>query len=518
MQSSNALSLLCQSCGSFLGTPNTIRPPLTSHTPHLLGTNRPPSELEARSIRQTIAEAKSTRAHLTNEISQLQATVDALNDEKNTVDQYINDHEARFAPARKILPEILSEIFRWCFVDGVLKGAADAPLVLGQVCSYWRAVANATPSLWSSLQISCYPKVKAEMADTALSRSGASPLDITFRFHSASTHWDERANSCLDAVLNHSRRWKSVYFILSSAGLQKLSSVKGMLPLLEKLDIPADYKSFNGVLDAFEVAPRLRSLRTTLLPNTLMVPLEQLEYLDICLITQKGCIDWLMRCPNLVECRLHLNKDQSVALHSSFTAHLPRLTKLDLWAMEDCGLQCLFDSLVTPMLSDLQIRHPKSVHWAQASFISLRRSASTVRKLHLGYIPLTDVQIIECLRLLPSLMELIIDFRNGATPTDTTLEQLIYQPSKQSACPSLCPRLQIITLGGQLHIKGQVLGDMIASRLGPVIEGSSVVDKPTLEVARLKSVTLQSTLKDIDAGTRRRPREFKEAGLELHME
>jgi hypothetical protein len=69
-----------------------------------------------------------------------------------------------------------------------------------------------------------------------------------------------------------------------------------------------------------------------------------------------------------------------------------------------------------------------------------------------------------------------------------------------------------------LDANGQVLGDMIASRLGPVIEGSSVVDKPTLEVARLKSVTLQSTLKDIDAGTRRRPREFKEAGLELHME
>ena len=59
---------------------------------------------------------------------------------------------------------------------------------------------------------------------------------------------------------------------------------------------------------------------------------------------------------------------------------------------------------------------------------------------------------------------------------------------------------------------------MIASRLGPVIEGSSVVDEPTLEVARLKSVTLQSTLKGIDAGTRRRLREFKEAGLELHME
>ena len=63
-----------------------------------------------------------------------------------------------------------------------------------------------------------------------------------------------------------------------------------------------------------------------------------------------------------------------------------------------------------------------------------------------------------------------------------------------------------------------VLGDMIASRLRPVVEGSSVVDEPTLEVARLKSVTLQSILNGIDAGTRDRLQEFKEAGFELHME
>ena len=139
-----------------------------------------------------------------------------------------------------------------------------------------------------------------------------------------------------------------------------------------------DLESFNGVLDAFEVAPRLRSLRTNLLPNTLMVPSEQLEYLYTYGISQKSCIDWLLCCPNLVGCRLLLNGDRSVGLHSPFTARLPRLTKLHIWAMEVCGLQCLFDSLVTPMLNDLQIYHPGSTPWAQASFISfLRRSAST---------------------------------------------------------------------------------------------------------------------------------------------
>ena len=132
------------------------------------------------------------------------------------------------------------------------------------------------------------------------------------------------------------------------------------------------------------------------------------------------------------------------------------------------------------MLNDLQIYHLDSVQWVQTSFTLLTSVGSApIPKLHLDHIPLTDVQFIECLRLLVSLVELIIDFQNGATPTDTILQQLIYQPSKQGACPSLCPRLQTITL--RLNINGQVLGDMIASRLGPVIEGSGVVDEPTLD-------------------------------------
>ena len=84
----------------------------------------------------------------------------------------------------------------------------------------------------------------------------------------------------------------------------------------------------------------------------------------------------------------------------------------------------------------------------------LLTSACAVRKLHLDYIPLTNLQIIECLRLLPSLVELIIQFRNRATSADTILKQLIHQPSKQSASPSLCPRLQDHHFGRTVGYKG----------------------------------------------------------------
>jgi hypothetical protein len=75
--------LLCRKRGS-------IRP-----APHLLGTNHPPSPsvVEARSIRQTVAGARSAQARLAREIARLQATNDALCNEKDTVDKYIREHE-----------------------------------------------------------------------------------------------------------------------------------------------------------------------------------------------------------------------------------------------------------------------------------------------------------------------------------------------------------------------------------------------------------------------------------------
>jgi hypothetical protein len=68
--------------------------------------------------------------------------------------------------------------------------------------------------------------------------------------------------------------------------LQKLSAVKHALPILEALDIWEDGSS-DVVLDAFEVAPRLRSLCTDMSPSFLKVPGEQLEYFD-CSGVSKG--------------------------------------------------------------------------------------------------------------------------------------------------------------------------------------------------------------------------------------
>lgn len=353
--SSCTSTALCQNC-TPLNLDRLTRP---SPAPHLLSTNHSPSKLEADSIRQAVVKAKSVQQLLADESARLQGIMELLCDKKKAVDQYINGHESLLAPARRILPEMFSEVFKWCCSDDDLEDATRAPFILGQVCSYWRAVAISMPSLWSSLFLrvnSSNAKSKVELARTVLSRLGTCPL--TIEFSAALTNWDEDVDSCFDVMIRHSMRWKSAsFFAIPPCGpLRKLSLAKGALPILEELRI---WQFSEFVVDAFEVAPQLRSLQTNMPPSTLKVPLELLEHLHLCFVSQRACHDWLSQCPNLVECKFELDEDND--RHPPlFAVNLPRLTKLQIDVSElnvrpDLG--SLFGCLVTPVMSHLCIKH-----------------------------------------------------------------------------------------------------------------------------------------------------------------
>jgi hypothetical protein len=372
---SHVSHLPCIHCESSVGSLDKLR---SSPCPHLLHTNHPPSHLEARSIRQAIARARNDQERLTRKIAQLQAAMDALCKQSNNIDTFLSEHEAILAPARRVLPEILSEIFLWCLGHDLLKSAKSVPVVLGKVCRYWRSVAISTPNLWSSLDLNIHGKnvqSSSWLLNTALSRSGACPLTIILGM-GMGKEGDEHFDSCLDAILNHSHRWKSMFFRLPSLAL-KLSTVrfKHALPVLEMLDICEQSSQSNVVLDAFEVAPRLRSLCTNMSPHFLKVPVDQLEYFDCFGRSQKGCLEWLHRCSNLNECKLFIGSDLDMGLSSSLLmARLQRLNKLQIFwegGKHELVVEDLFNSLLTPVLSDLCIGYGTLglTRWAQSSFV-----------------------------------------------------------------------------------------------------------------------------------------------------
>jgi hypothetical protein len=75
----------------------------------------------------------------------------------------------------------------------------------------------------------------------------------------------------------------------------------------------------------------------------------------------------------------------------------------------------------------------------------------------------------------------------------------------------------MMTFRGRLNVVGQILGDMIASRWSTSIDELAMVGDSTSEVARLKSVYLQS-FDGLDEETTARLGKLRDEGLELVIE
>ncbi|KAJ7314375.1 hypothetical protein DFH08DRAFT_755855, partial [Mycena albidolilacea] len=111
--------------------------------------NDPPAEHNLLSIRESVSRGSARRAFLDTKISSLQAKLDKLLEERDSLDTEIRKHEGALSPLRRIPPEVLSLIFDFaspfteCFVI-----IEDGPWPLSAVCSRWRSIALCQPSLW----------------------------------------------------------------------------------------------------------------------------------------------------------------------------------------------------------------------------------------------------------------------------------------------------------------------------------------------------------------------------------
>ncbi|KAJ7740214.1 hypothetical protein DFH07DRAFT_713880, partial [Mycena maculata] len=118
-------------------------------------TNYAPSDNEIVKIHSLLAELLDAVDRLSIEINEKQAVVDELKAKHDSLWNQVNMHMTLMSPVRRILQELLQEIFKACLPTKhhALIDPKEAPLLLGRVCSHWRTVLYATPELWSSIQI-----------------------------------------------------------------------------------------------------------------------------------------------------------------------------------------------------------------------------------------------------------------------------------------------------------------------------------------------------------------------------
>ncbi|KAJ6594630.1 hypothetical protein B0H19DRAFT_921280, partial [Mycena capillaripes] len=115
-----------------------------------LGTNYSPDDEEVLKIKTFLIEPRLRLKCLANEIAELQKTIDKLSAERDGLGAFVEAHQALISPVRRLPLDIIQEIFVACIPThrNCVMSASEAPVLLGRICSSWRAISLSTPRLW----------------------------------------------------------------------------------------------------------------------------------------------------------------------------------------------------------------------------------------------------------------------------------------------------------------------------------------------------------------------------------
>lgn len=277
---------------------------LTSHVLHLLGTRFIPTDTDVAIVQGSVQYADE-------QIRAINAEIGKLTLKRDQLQQFRDVHTALMAPIRRLPDELLSVIFELCSPQPVSDPASNfsplcpplpsqAPLLLAQICREWRRVAVSTARLWSSIVSELGSTPQESLASTWLLRSASCPLRISL----ASSDFGSGLGYDADdhPLLQHSRRWQEADFSITPCQYRGLGSIKGQLPMLQKLRITG-FGRFQ-LVNVFACAPRLRNIFLEMEPSFIAgLPWDQITECTLS-VSVGGCLDALRQMTRLVSCRL----------------------------------------------------------------------------------------------------------------------------------------------------------------------------------------------------------------------
>ena len=162
----------------------------------LLQNNELPTE-------EKIQEAIKLRSQANEDLLQIDAEIQRLKAKREQVQRSLDIYNTVLSPARRLLPDILREIFYHCLSCRTYPNlsATDAPMLLTRVCSLWRSVALSSPRIWTRLHIPLpgdpkYPPPYGSNVDRALEpRRQMFSKTMQLRCQ-AVKEWLDRSGSC----------------------------------------------------------------------------------------------------------------------------------------------------------------------------------------------------------------------------------------------------------------------------------------------------------------------------------
>jgi len=457
-------SLPCANCGTRLGPLARTPPILELHDSHLniLRLNHILSSDHFHRTQILLTEAEIELSSYDTEITQLQAALDELVNNRAKLQHSIQETQAMLAPVRRIPPEILSQIIflslpkKW----HTEKSGAIA-LTHSQVCTYWRDVVLSMKELWSTIRLNLPPRRHSlAILQAYLGRSENSPLTLILcESQAVMLKQTPTANFIIDLIAAESSRWKSVEFTLSPTLFNRLSPIRGRLKQLESLTLGVPYQVWTSDLlqsdfDMFILAPKLYKVHIVnpLEPSIVRIPWKQVTHYATSSTAEHiiTLFRILPQLPNLVSLRIEpVYGTQSLQKFPRSSVVLNSLKELTVVGQPDSiSVGRLFSALSVPSVNSVSLQYlpmkaPSFVRW-------LCDSTFNITTLDLCYLAdLTQFTLIQCLEATPSLLSFTYKERVGEPViwTNVVSQRLTIQTTLSSTMPSpLLPGLKHMTL------------------------------------------------------------------------
>ena len=244
-------------------------------------------------------------------IARAEAEMHLLKRQRDAVRRRVSIHRARLSPLRAVPDQVLQEIFQHCLPDitYVVPDARSAPLVLTHVCRRWRAVAQGTSELWSSIALHDRGvwnyELEVEMVKRWLDRTRARPMRMSITCPPRTDFGLDGNALCSDMfqlVIAHSAQLRDLclsvnrtylHHFMHRASLPALRSVVFSLHSVHRIDEPLELDT-----PAFLSAPNLKRIgfkgngtSINLIPRTIFPQITHLSFdcdmtLDLALLFQ----------------------------------------------------------------------------------------------------------------------------------------------------------------------------------------------------------------------------------------
>ncbi|KAJ7354504.1 hypothetical protein DFH08DRAFT_855059 [Mycena albidolilacea] len=461
-----------------------------------LGTNYCPKDEDVLKIKSHLVEPTQRLRRLDEMIADLQKTIDKLVEERDGLGIYVDAHKALISPARRLPLDIVQEIFVACLPThrNCVMSASEAPVLLGRICSSWRAISLTTPRLWARLHVvepqsdmnphapTAYfdEKVAQRVQATKmwLGRSGQCPLSISLLCALRKT---EASVQFLQALISFAPRWQHIHLIAAASLLLEIaSSINTEIPWLEtiafRVHLPlvihgSNWGDFNILRGA-----RVSSLSIpdiVFIPERLPVHWDQLTTLSIggpkwtsrsVAMTSEAMWCIFSRCSALRRCKLVVNDRDETPMLQHPIVELPFLHTLVL----HCNArEAPADLVLLKHLSFPKLRHFKSIGTSQLENSPILRDFFTnsicMESLTIDTNIFRNPRFIETLAGLPPIRRLMI--RDTGGPGRGRLPLVDDDALTVLMSPALCPALQELYMDCRDTISDATVLRFISARM-----------------------------------------------------